>query len=146
MARRRRATIRRAVFCLAKKDPRGRNLRKYTEAEEAGICKDYVEGLGIGEIERKYRTSYRCFSRVLKSHGIALRRGNYNYHAPRKVVETGTKCWVCQKACGTIDNQCSWARSFEPIKGWNARKCKGSYFVRSCPEFVHDEPRRKVSL
>lgn len=59
-----------------------------------------------------------------------------------------TICWNCEKACG----RCSWSRSFDPVKGWEARPTKvlvlnttqdgertkvyvDSFDVYSCPEF-----------
>ena len=63
-------------------------------------------------------------------------------------------CFDCQKACGG----CSWSRSFEPVPGWTAektmlnngmacdkRRMAETYHIIACPEFVQDEPRRKVN-
>ena len=52
-----------------------------------------------------------------------------------------TLCWNCKKAIG----ECSWSKSFKPVKGWNAIRYEkeGStpyvtYTVLDCPEFERD--------
>jgi hypothetical protein len=52
-------------------------------------------------------------------------------------------CWECIKAYG----ECSWAKEFKPVKGWNAEPTKvkskesnyNSYHVISCPEYQPDK-------
>lgn len=52
-----------------------------------------------------------------------------------------TLCWDCKNAL----LGCSWAKDFEPVKGWKARKTPktitkpSSYKVYKCPEFMPDE-------
>lgn len=50
-------------------------------------------------------------------------------------------CWCCRKS---VRQECSWAKDFVPIKGWNAVKTIKnpdglypieSYNVKDCPEF-----------
>ncbi len=56
-----------------------------------------------------------------------------------------TLCWECAKSCG----ECSWAREFKPVEGWEAKpttiKGEGykyrSYRVISCPQFQPDKKR-----
>ena len=56
-------------------------------------------------------------------------------------------CWSCQNA--TNGGKCPWARSFEPVRGWEAEKthingngkgAKGyeSYNVKQCPLYRAD--------
>ena len=54
-------------------------------------------------------------------------------------------CWSCRKAAAPRDKKCSWARSFEPVKGWEARATVlmnnpsvQSFQVTKCPEFEPD--------
>lgn len=49
-------------------------------------------------------------------------------------------CWSCRNA---TEKDCSWARSFEPVEGWEATETtkKGAgqtYIVHRCPRFVRD--------
>ena len=69
--------------------------------------------------------------------------------------QDGTLCWNCQRATGL----CSWSEKFIPVEGWvadrndirievqnqytRATKYDESYFVRECPLFVRDKPRKK---
>lgn len=60
------------------------------------------------------------------------------YHPP-------TLCWDCQRAAGPVENRCSWSLELRPVKGWTARKSRiieGSYYVKKCPLFTPDEPRK----
>ena len=63
-----------------------------------------------------------------------------------------TLCWRCTKAIGT----CSWSEEFIPVNGWDATPVKikstppmgcdvkyiDSFYVKSCPEFIPDPPRK----
>lgn len=73
---------------------------------------------------------------------------------PRKqdcTVTRGTLCWGCQNSIPSPSKGlgCNWSRSFEPVKGWTAKKVppssyvgknseKDGYFVIKCPEFLPD--------
>lgn len=62
-----------------------------------------------------------------------------------------TKCWTCSHAAGK--NMCSWARWFEPVKGWTAtyREIRQSaaealipsYFVHDCPQYKKEARRTR---
>jgi len=51
-------------------------------------------------------------------------------------------CWRCKNATNKYNN-CSWAKSFDPVDGWEAEVTeipenldkKDSYLVKSCPLF-----------
>ena len=60
--------------------------------------------------------------------------------------QSKTLCWECRKAA---TKECSWARAFEPVEGWeavrvperchsNGQRVEGSYIVKQCPEFERD--------
>lgn len=66
-----------------------------------------------------------------------------------KTMYTQTLCWSCANAVPDKYGKrgCSWSRSFEPVKGWDAQETRlyggdgskrfqKSYCVRQCPEFV----------
>lgn len=62
-----------------------------------------------------------------------------------KTMYTQTLCWSCANAVPDKYGKrgCSWSRSFEPVKGWDADETRlysdkptQSYHVRQCPEFV----------
>ena len=58
-------------------------------------------------------------------------------------------CWECTKAYG----DCTWSSTFEPVKGWNAKRrdicffangenhITESYYVYECPEFEKEKRR-----
>ena len=48
-----------------------------------------------------------------------------------------TLCYLCQNS---NRNGCSWARSLEPVKGWDAEKNNQGYLVLWCPEFKKETP------
>ncbi len=57
-----------------------------------------------------------------------------------KYLKKGTLCWSCQNA---TNSGCSWSRSLTPVEGWVATKSY-SYSVKSCPEYIQDEPVKRV--
>lgn len=48
-----------------------------------------------------------------------------------------TLCYLCQNS---NRNGCSWARSLEPVKGWDAEENNQGYLVLWCPEFKKETP------
>lgn len=60
-------------------------------------------------------------------------------------VNSDTLCWLCEKSC---TKECSWARSFDPVEGWDAEETViagytnliQSFFVKNCPEFLPSDP------
>lgn len=57
-----------------------------------------------------------------------------------KYYKRHTLCWSCQNA---TNSGCSWSRSLTPVEGWVATKGVG-YNVKYCPEYIQDEPVKKV--
>lgn len=65
-------------------------------------------------------------------------------------VKGDTLCWLCEKSC---TKACSWAKSFDPVEGWDAEETViagytnliQSFLVKDCPEFVPDDPRFTVA-
>lgn len=63
-----------------------------------------------------------------------------------------TKCWTCRNAVPNGDYGCNWSRFGEPVEGWTAQAnelisngaYKDTYCVTACPEYVRDEPKKKM--
>ena len=79
-----------------------------------------------------------------KKYCSRLCSASVTYHKKVKFSSKDTICWSCKNACGN----CSWSRSFKPVKGWKAKKTKlkarrdsgnskyeESYIVKQCPEY-----------
>lgn len=60
-------------------------------------------------------------------------------------VKGDTLCWLCEKSC---TKACSWAKSFDPVEGWDAEETViagytnliQSFLVKDCPEFQPSDP------
>ena len=62
-------------------------------------------------------------------------------------------CWDCKNACGG----CNWSRALKPVDGWDAELIEyipwgtksqtlhTTYYIKQCPEFVKDEPRKHTN-
>lgn len=73
--------------------------------------------------------------------------GYYARYSKRVKIRKDNICWSCQNACG----DCSWSRSFTPIKDWTAEPTKlvdsagrvtDSFYITQCPEYK--KGRRKT--
>lgn len=61
-------------------------------------------------------------------------------------------CLFCKNAC---TGECSWARSFKPVKGWSAVPTKvkiskgvydDSFLVESCPKYIQDDRKEVMQV
>lgn len=66
--------------------------------------------------------------------------GYYARYSKNHKDRKDTLCWDCANACGN----CSWSRSFTPVKGWTANPTKivdthgrvtDSFHIIQCPEY-----------
>ena len=69
-----------------------------------------------------------------------VRKKENNIPPDPRYCKKQTLCWSCQNA---TNGGCSWSRSFTPVEGWVANKGIG-YNVKSCPEYIQDEPVEKL--
>lgn len=109
---------------------------------------DCADGTGISRSTLSMILNGR---RKQLSNGVVYKYGEYIEvekrqtkpvaRTPRKrdYIKRATKCWNCKKS---YTNGCSWARSFVPVKEWEAIPTAignppvKSYCVINCPEFV----------
>ena len=67
-------------------------------------------------------------------------------------MNSETLCWSCAHATEGKASACPWAREFQPVPGWNAKKnlCDRrryeSYRVRKCPLYEPDKKPKKTRL
>ena len=71
---------------------------------------------------------------------------------PRGEIQSQQICWSCQNAVPSEDGKrgCEWSRDLRPVPGWEAEiKVKGTmgvmWHITSCPKYIADPPRAKVS-
>lgn len=121
-------------------------LAKILGVARSGVYKNAQKGISF-IVKGKYK--YYSVSEYM--HLVNNNRLHKKKEDRRKARGTRmTLCWSCSRASG--DNQCSWAKSFQPVEGWEASKRilysdRGnmiSYQVINCPEYIKDPPRESI--
>ena len=126
-------------------------VNKLTKSVEASISAEYSAGATLDSISRKYHITRKTIYRALERTGTRRRQSRSEIHALYIKKGRDSLCWDCQRAASKPCDQCSWAKNFTPVEGWDATPtiCDqhaygnygSSFFVRSCPEYIADEPR-----
>ena len=110
----------------------------------------------IHRISQSRRATSPCCQRPDQNAGDITERaagcGGVSGQVPAEAgvsqMKKTTLCWRCRNAVPSRNAGCSWSRSFRPVPGWKAKRCKlrmckagkaprftFSYDVRKCPEF-----------
>ena len=130
---------------------RGRKPMRLSQSEKYRISYAYRHGASITTIARRFKRDRGTVSKVLAELGVPRREDKMTLI--RKSSTREQLCWYCQRAAAEPQNQCSWARSFEPVDGWTATETicdrhaegnfKKSFKVDKCPLFVKEPLRKK---
>lgn len=98
---------------------------------------------------KKYETSRRWLCRCICGNDVVYTENNLRYRTScgcsKQSAPGGTHvalCWSCQNA--TDYRKCPWVKDFSPVDGWTAVDTGNGYFVKACPIYKRDEPRRTV--
>lgn len=125
----------------------GRPRMTFTAEEEEAICQAYINGMPQREMEIYFGHGHYLLREILRKHGVKGR--NHKKERMDGFTAKDTKCWSCRRSCTSLEHQCSWTRSWIPVKGWDAKEticdrhpggmAVKSFFVKSCPLYVPDK-------
>lgn len=111
--------------------------RVFTEAEKRRIV-EFYQTHTLVETMKKFRTTRPTLKKLFDSQDIQIRQ---NYKFGKNI------CSFCKRAARFIEFPCPWARSFEPVEGWKAKKITkidagqkvSTYYITKCPLFMPDD-------